>query len=100
MNAAAYLDADASALADREHTNRDTNTNRSRPLSDTLLQEIEFAADLFRRGGGAVSDELARLRGVDVPLDWQAVDRACTTLLSAAVVLHIRALREHERRAA
>jgi hypothetical protein len=101
VNPAAYLDADASALADREHTNTHTNTNTAaRALSDTHLHELDYAADLFRRGADAVSGELERLRGVDVPLDWLAIDRACRTLLCAGVVLRIRALREHERRAA
>lgn len=102
---AAYLDADASALADREHTNTHTNTNRPHlvraplPLTDSHLNEVEYAASMFKRGCGEFSAELTHLRGLDVPIDWEAVDRACTTILMAAVVLHIRALRERERRA-
>lgn len=99
MNAAAYLDADASALADREHTNTDANTNRPRPLTDSALLELEYAADLFRRADGALSSEIARLRGLPVHIDLSSVQKACNALVCAAVELHIHALRERERRA-
>lgn len=87
MNAAAYLDADASALADREHTN--THTNRRR-LTDSHLQELEYAVDLFRRADKGVSAELDVLRGLDLGVDWGTVQRACHTLVQTAVLLHIR----------
>jgi hypothetical protein len=120
MNAAAYLDADASALADREHTNTHTNTNtdmRQPPgggqsqgaklpaswaphqLTDSTLLELEYAADLFRRADSALSSEVARLRGLAVQIDLAGVQKACNALVCAAVELRIHALREHERRA-
>lgn len=87
---AAYLDADASALADRE----------PRPLTDSALLELEYAADLFRRADSALSAEVSRLSGLAVQIDLGAVRKACNTLVCAAVELRIHALREHERRAA
>jgi hypothetical protein len=106
MNAAAYLDADVSTLADREHTNTHTNTNRPhlvrarRPLTDAHLSELEYAVDLLRRADKGISAELAVLHGLDLEIDWGAVQRACCTLVSTAVLLHLRVKREHARRSA
>lgn len=88
MNAAAYLDADASTLADREHTNTHTNTNRRR-LTDSHLVEMEYAVDLLRRGEKAISDEAAVLRGLRVDINWEALQDACLTLTRTAVQLHL-----------
>lgn len=86
---AAYLDADAAALGDRENTNTHTNTNRRR-LTDSHLQEMEYAVDLFRRADKSVSAELAVLGAVDIGIDWEDVRQACNTLMRTAVLLHLR----------
>jgi hypothetical protein len=88
VNAAAYLDADASTLADREHTNTHTNTNR-RPLTDSHLVEMEYAVDLFRRADKGISAELAVLGALDLGIDWNELQRACNTIVRAAVLLHL-----------
>lgn len=97
MNARPYLAADAAALGDAELSPK---APALRPLSDTYLVEIEYAVDLFRRAERGLSAEFARLRGVDVEIDWNAVQRAMGTLLGTAVVLHVRALEERQRRRA
>jgi len=96
MNPAAYLDADASALADREPPHA-----RPRPrLTDTALIELEYAVDLLRRSDKAVSTEVRILRGLNLEIDWGAVERACNTLVQTAVLLHVRAQMERAGRAA
>lgn len=97
MSARPYLAADAAALGDVELAPK---APAYRPLSDTYLHEIEYAVDLFRRAQGGLSAELERLRGVDVEIDWNAASAAVGTLLHVAVVLHVRALVERQRRAA
>jgi hypothetical protein len=99
VNPAAYLDADASTLADREHTNTHTNTNRRR-LTESHLVELEFAVSLLRRADKAISDELAVLRGLDVGINWDAVQRALGTLLGTAVEMHLVVAQERAGRSA
>lgn len=93
---APYLAAEAAAAGDAELIQART----PRPLSDTYLHEIEYAVDLFRRAESGLSAEFARLRGLDVEIDWNAVQAALGTLLGSAVMLHVRALQERQRRAA
>lgn len=92
-----YLAADAAALGDAELSPK---APALRPLSDTYLTEIEYAVDLFRRAQAGLSAEFARLRGLDVEIDWKAAEAVSSTLLHAAVMLHVRALNERSRRAA
>jgi hypothetical protein len=65
-----------------------------------VLQELDHAADLFRRAERAISDEVAILQGLDLDVDWMAVRRACGVLMGVAIQAHIRAKREHERQEA
>ena len=94
---ASYLEADAARLADSE-------LPRTVPVplptvTDTALVELDYAVDLFRRVDQAVSAEVAVLRGLPLQIDWSAVQRACSTLVGAAVAMHVCALQERARRA-
>jgi hypothetical protein len=90
-----YLQAEAAALGDRELS------PRARPaLSATLLQELEYGADLFRRAEKAVTVELSLLQGLDVGIDWKAAQEACNVLQRTAVAMHIRTVQHHELEAA
>jgi hypothetical protein len=86
VNQAAYLDADAAALADREPR----QSARRRPLTPASLEEMEFAVDLLRRADKAISSELAVLQGLNLGIDLEDVQRACSTLVGTAVLLHLR----------
>lgn len=90
-----YLATEAATLGDRELS------PRARPaLSPTMLKELEYAADLFRRAEKAVEVELTILRGLDLGIDWNAAQRACDVLQRTAVAMHIRAVQHHEMAAA
>jgi len=94
---APYLAADAAALGDAELLPK---ASALRPLNDTALVEIEYAVDMFRRADRGLSAEFSRLRGLGLEIDWNAAQRACMTLVQTAVLLHLRAQQEHERRRA
>lgn len=96
MIATPYLEPVAASLGDLESSPR----ARPRPLTDSMLEEIDYAADLFRRADKALTAELDVLEGVDAEIDWKGAREACMRLLSLSVVLHIRAMHERERRAA
>lgn len=90
MIPAAYLDADAARLGDAELPR--TVPVPLRTVTDTVLQEIDYAVDLFRRADSAVSGEVAILRALVPGIDWFAVHDASRTLLQAALGLHVYAL--------
>lgn len=73
MTAASYLAADAAALGDVELAPK---APALRPLTDTVIQELEYAATLFQRADRAVCAELVVLEAAGVALDGEAVSNA------------------------
>jgi hypothetical protein len=50
---------------------------------------MEYAVDLFRRADKGISAELAVLGALDLGIDWNELQRACNTIVRAAVLLHL-----------
>lgn len=73
MTAAAYLAADAAAQADRELP---AFLHRSRPVPPHVLQELDYAAQLFQRADRTICAEIAVLEAAGVALDASAVRSA------------------------
>jgi hypothetical protein len=69
---AAYLAADAAAQADRELP----AFSRSRPVPPHVLQELDYASNLFGRADRAICAELDALEAAGVALDRSAVRSA------------------------
>lgn len=98
MIPAAYLDADAARLGDAEPPR--TVPVPLPSVTDTVLTELDYAVDLFRRAERSVSAEMAVLRGLPLSIDWSAVASACFVLMSTAVAMDIHVQVERARRAA
>jgi hypothetical protein len=88
-----YLAAEAATQGDKELP------PRCRPvITDSILSEIEYLADLCQTASTAVGDSLLRLAGAGVALDRDASQTVSWDLMKVALVAHIAALRAREGR--
>lgn len=86
MIAPAYLEPVAASLGDLEPS------PRVRPVSDTVLMELEYAGHLFVRLQKAVDDELAILRGAGIDFVGHAPMRAGWSLADLAAQVRLQAM--------
>lgn len=90
-----YLGAEAAALGDRELAS--PRVRRPTPhITDSMLAELEYAADLCQRASQAVGDSLARLAGAGVNLGHHGAQSVSMDLMGIAVLAHIAVLRSKE----
>jgi len=94
----AYLDADVARLDDAAPLR--TVPVPLPTVTDTVLVELDYAVDLFRRAERSVSAEMAVLHGIPLSIDWSAVASACFVLMSTAVAMDLHVQVERARRAA
>lgn len=93
MSATPYLAEEAAALGDRELS------PRLRPVSDTIILELEYAIGLFRRAEKAINDELNVLAAAGINLDVKAASSVPYDLMRLAVLAHIAVVHSKEARA-
>jgi hypothetical protein len=82
-----YLEAEAAALGDREMSPR-----VPRPLSDTILEELDYTADLIQRADKAISAAIYRLEGSGVHVMGTASLSASAGLSQLGALLQIMAI--------
>lgn len=92
MNPAAYLEPVAAALGDRESSPRAPVPLPVRTVTDTVLEELEYAGCLFQRLQKAIDDELAVLRGAGVRFIGYAPMRASFDLADLSAQVRLQAM--------
>jgi len=98
MNPAAYLDADAARLADAEPPC--TVPVPLRTVTDTVLTELDYTADLLQRADMAVQEAVSRLEGAGVRLVGSASLSAAIGLSQLCALVRIEAMRARAGRTA
>lgn len=96
MTPTAYLAADAARLADAELP----RTVPLRTVTDTVLIELDYTADLILRAESAVQEAVCRLEGAGVRLIGCASLNATSSLSQLAALVRIEAMRARARRTA
>jgi hypothetical protein len=98
MNPAAYLDADAARLGDAEPLR--TVPVPLRTVTDTVLTELDYTADLLQRADKAVQEAVSRLEGAGVRLVGSASLNAAIGLSQLCALVRIEAMRARAGRTA